>query len=65
MGGNLTQDDDEGRTGVISYSSKKMTTAEQNYTENDLELLAVVTGLQRFRFYLEGMKLYVITKMRW
>lgn len=61
VGGTLTQEDDEGRTRVISYTSKKMTPAEQNYTTNDRELLALVHGLQRFRCYLEGSTFSVIT----
>lgn len=61
VGATLKQNDDEGRTHVIAYSSKNMTLAEQNYTANDRELLALVTGLQRFRCYLEGATFSVIT----
>lgn len=61
VGATLTQNDEDRRPHVIAYSSKKMTPAEQNYTANDRELLALVTGLQRFRCYLEGATFSVIT----
>lgn len=57
----LTQNKDEGRTRVIAYSSKKMTAAEQNYTANDLQLMAFVLELQRFRCHWEGTTFSVIT----
>lgn len=62
VGGFLTQEDDERRTIVIAYNSKKLTAEEQNYTANDRELLALVHGLQRFRCYLEGTSFSVITE---
>lgn len=49
------------RARVIAYASKKMSSAERNYTANDRELLALVHGLQRFRCYLEGATFSVFT----
>lgn len=61
VGATLTQVDDEGRDRVIAFTSKKLTAAEQNYTANDRELLALVCALQRFRCYLEGSTFDVLT----
>lgn len=47
--GTLTQEDEEERTRFIAYTSKKMTTAKQNYTVNGRALLGLVNGLQLFR----------------
>lgn len=60
-GATLTQKADEGREQVISYESKKLSPAEDNYTANDQELPGVVHGLQRFRCYLEGSDFIVFT----
>lgn len=61
LGATLTQLDDEGRDRVLAYSSKKLTQAEQNYTANERELLALVWALRRFRSYLEGSTFDVLT----
>lgn len=53
--------DCNGRDRAIAYTSKKLMAAEQNYTVNERELLAVILVLQRFRCYLEGSMFYVLT----
>lgn len=45
MGATLTQIHDAGRDRVIAYTSKKLTAAEQNYTANEGERLALVCAL--------------------
>ena len=61
VGGTLTQLDENGRDRVISFYSKKLSSAEANYTANDRELLALVRFLDRFRCYLEGSDFEIIT----
>lgn len=61
VGGTLTQLDDAGREHAISYFSKRLSAAEENYTANDRELLGLVYFLQRFRCYLEGTEFEVFT----
>ena len=43
-----------GRERVISYGSKSLSTAQQNYTVMERELLALVTFVQEYRHYLLG-----------
>lgn len=50
----ITQDDEEGRTRVISYASRKLNSSENNYNANDREMFWLIYALQRFRYYLEG-----------
>jgi hypothetical protein len=46
---------------VIAYESRKMIPAEVNYPVHDQELLSVVHGLRKWRHYLHGGKVRVIT----
>lgn len=48
VGGTLTQIGDDGSEHVISYFSKRLSTAEENYSANDRELLGLVYFLQGF-----------------
>jgi hypothetical protein len=55
----LMQPDDDGQQRLqhpvsVAYESSKLTSAEQNYSENVLELLAVVHTLWVFKHYLLG-----------
>lgn len=61
VGGTLTQRDDAGSEYVISFFSKRLSPAEENYSANDRELLGLVYFLQRFRCYLEGTEFEVLT----
>ena len=49
----------EGRP--IAFESKKLTSAEYNYSTTEQELLAVVHALTVWRCYLEGVKFTVVT----
>lgn len=61
VGGNLTQINDVGDEYVISYFSKRLSPAEENYSANGRELLGLVYSLQRFRCYIEGSEFEVMT----
>ena len=45
----------------VYFASKKLTSAEQNYAQIDREGLALVFGLNRFRYFLLGRKFEVHT----
>lgn len=61
VGGTLTQIGDDKEEHVISYFSKRLTPAEENYSANDRELLGLIYFLKRFRCYLEGSEFEVLT----
>lgn len=56
----LAQTTENGEKPVYFYS-RQTSKEEKNYHSFELELLAIVTGLQKFRHYLLGMKFKVIT----
>ena len=45
----------------IAFGSRYLNESEQNYSIGELELLAVVWGLEKFRFYLYGKKVFLYT----
>lgn len=45
----------------IAYMSKKLNTAQKNYTVTELECLAAVLSIERFKCYIEGYPFTVIT----
>lgn len=49
VGGTLTQQDNKGLERVMAYYSKRLNSAEENYTSNDCELLGLVYSLKPFR----------------
>ena len=57
----LWQKQDDGNTKPIAYGSRYLNETEKKYSIGDLELLAVVWGLENFRFYLYGKKVYLYT----
>lgn len=46
---------------VISYASRTLTPQESKYSTTELECLAVLWGIEKFRAYIEGTKFTVIT----
>lgn len=67
LGAVLTQTID-GKEHVISYASRTLTKPELNYSVTEKECLAVVFGCKKFRPYIEGYKVTVITdhsSLRW
>lgn len=56
VGGTLTRIDADGEEGVVSFFSKRLSPAEENYTADNLELLGLLYFLQSFRCHLEESK---------
>ena len=60
-GGQLYQLDEEGKIGVIAFTSKTFKGAERNYYTTEKELLSIVRCLEKFRMYILGQPLTIIT----
>ena len=54
LGGILWQTQPDGNRKPIQYASRYLSDAEKTYSTNELELLAVVCGLEHFRFHVYG-----------
>jgi len=61
VAGILMQRDTEGTIRPVAYYSRKTTDDEQKLHSFDLETLAVIASLQRFRVYLLGIRFKIIT----
>ena len=61
LGITLWQKQDDGNINPIAYGSRYLNDTEKSYSIGELELLAVVWGLEKFRFYLYGKKIYLYT----
>jgi hypothetical protein len=61
IGGILFQYQKDGTLRPICYYSRQTTTAEQHYHSYELETLAVVESMRRFRTYLLGSYFTVVT----
>lgn len=46
---------------VIAYMSQKLSSAQQKYSTTERECLAVITAIEKFRPYIEGVSFTVIT----
>ena len=57
----LTHPGEGGIDHPIAYSSRKLSTAEKNYTTTEREGLAMVYALQKFRHYLLGASFKMFT----
>lgn len=60
IGGSLDQLHD-GQWSPLAFFSKKLSTAEQKYSTFDRELLAMYTGVHKFRHYIEGRAVTIFT----
>ena len=61
LGITLWQKQDDGEMNPIAFGSRYLNDTEKNYSIAELELLAVVWGLEKFRFYLYGKKAHLYT----
>lgn len=61
VGSALYQLDDDGVEKPIAFMSKKLNSAQRNYTITELECLAAVLSVKRFRGFIEGMEFKVVT----
>ena len=61
LGITLWQKHDEGNTKQIAYGNRYLNDTEKKYSMGELELLAVVWGLEKFRFYFDGKKVHLYT----
>ena len=60
LGAVLQQQGQDKKEHVIIYASKSLTKAEQNYSATELESLAVIWAVEKFRHYLLGGKGFTI-----
>lgn len=68
VGSVLFQLDDEGNEKPIYYFSRKLNKAQQKYSVTELECLAAVLSVQKFRPFIEGQSFKIITdhsSLRW
>ena len=61
LGAILKQLDEEGRERVIEYASRTLTQVEQKYPATHKECLAIVYGVEQFRYFVTGRRFSVIT----
>ena len=61
LGATLWQKQENGDIKPISYASRFLSDAEKKYAINELELLAVVWGLEHFRLYIYGKPITILT----
>ena len=60
LGAILSQIDHYGKTVVVAYASKVLSTAEQNYTQIEREMFAIVWGCLKFEYYLRGCREFTV-----
>lgn len=61
VGGVLYQYDNDGKERPIAYVSQKLNRCQKNYTVTELECMAAVVCVKRFRPYIEGLPFRIIT----
>jgi len=61
VGAIVSQEDDRGRLRVVAYASRKMTGPETRYPVHNKELLAIRYAFGKFRHYLHGPHVKVMT----
>lgn len=61
VGGVLYQYDNDNKERPIAYVSQKLNRCQRNYTVTELECMAAVVCVKRFRPYIEGLPFRIIT----
>ncbi|XP_063542080.1 uncharacterized protein K02A2.6-like [Cydia strobilella] len=61
VAGVLSQPDGQGRERPVAYVSRKLNSAEQNYSQIHREALAIVFSTQKFHQYLYGKRFTLVT----
>ena len=61
LGAVIAQKDDEGTLEPLAFASRALHGAELSYFTTEKELLGIVWSLQKFRSYLLGSKIFVLT----
>lgn len=61
IGAVLFQKDEENSDRPLAYMSQKLNAAQRNYSVTELECLAAVQAIKKFRSYVEGLPFTVIT----
>ena len=61
LGATLWQEQPDGRLKPIGFASRFLSDTEKKYAINELELLAVVWGLEHFRLYIYGRPIKLLT----
>eukprot|EP00873_Tetraselmis_striata_P028450 jgi/Tetstr1/448714/TSEL_035951.t1 len=64
LGAVLAQEDDEGQEYVVEFASRTCQGAEPNYASYEGECLAMLYGMDKFRYYLFGRQFVVVTDHR-
>ncbi|GFW31340.1 transposon Tf2-11 polyprotein [Trichonephila clavipes] len=57
----LLQEAEDGKLHPVYYMSKKTNTAEEKYDSYELEVLAIINSLKKFRVYLLGQHFKIVT----
>ncbi|GFX64750.1 retrovirus-related Pol polyprotein from transposon 17.6 [Trichonephila clavipes] len=57
----LLQETEDGKLHPVYYMSKKTNTAEEKYDSYELEVLAIIKALKKFRVYLLGQHFKIVT----
>ena len=61
LGATLWQEQPDGKLKPIGFASRFLSDSEKRYAINELELLAVVWGLEHFRLYIYGKPIKLLT----
>lgn len=61
IGAVLTQKNEQNKEQPVSYYSRSLTPAEQNYSASEGEALAVISAISHFRPYLHGRRFFLQT----
>ena len=61
LGATLWQEQPDGKLKPIGFASRFLSDTEREYAINELELLAVVWGLEHFRLYIYGKPIKLLT----